>query len=224
MPVQEFQTAMRTQESILSRAEKKALIWMAERMPAAINSDHLTLLSLVAMIGAGAAYWAAGTNLQWLWAVNACIILNWAGDSLDGTLARVRRRQRPRYGFYVDHLIDCVGAVALLGGLGWSGIMSLREAVILLLVYLMLSIESYLATYTLGHFQLSHFGFSPTELRLLLIAGNITLFFRRDVNIFGWTHPLFDFGAWCGIAGMAFLLVYSAIRNTARLYAQEKLS
>lgn len=223
MPPQEFKSATRTQASLLSRAEKKALVWMAERMPAWIGSDHLTVLSLLAMIGCGAAYWAAGHDIRWLWAVNLGLVLNWAGDSLDGTVARVRNRQRPRYGFYVDHLIDCIGSAAMLLGLGYSGFMGLREAVALLIVYLMLSIESYLATYTLGHFQLSHFGFSPTELRVLLVIGNIALFYRTHATLFGSTYRLFDVGAWCGLAGMVFLFLYAAIRNTARLYREEKL-
>jgi archaetidylinositol phosphate synthase len=219
----EFRPATRTQASLLSRAEKKALIWMAERLPPWVSSDLLTALSLVAMFGCGLAYWAAGRDMRWLWAVNLGLLLNWAGDSLDGTVARVRNRQRPRYGFYVDHLVDCLGASAMLIGLGYSGFMGLREAIALLIVYLMLSIESYLATYTLGHFQLSHFGFSPTELRLLLIIGNITLLFRPQVVFFDVTYRLFDIGAWCGLVGMTLLFLYSSIRNTARLYNEEKL-
>jgi archaetidylinositol phosphate synthase len=219
----EFRQATRTQASLLSGLEKKALLWMAARLPAWVGPDLLTALSLVAMFGAGLAYWAAGKDMRWLWAVNACIALNWFGDSLDGTVARVRNRQRPRYGFYVDHLVDCLGASAMLIGLGYSGFMGLREAMVLLIIYLMLSIESYLATYTLGHFQLSHYGFSPTELRVLLIAGNFALFYRTEGMLGPYTFKVFDAGAWCGAVGMAALLVISAVRNTMRLYKEETL-
>jgi phosphatidylglycerophosphate synthase len=155
--------------------------------------------------------------------VNGMILLNWAGDSLDGTLARVRNRQRPRYGFYVDHVIDAVSAVLLLGGLALSGYMSAAVAVGLLVAFLLLAVESYLATYTLGTFRLSHGLFSPTELRLLLMIGNVALFARTEATILGGRYLLFDVGGVIGVAGMLLLFAWAAIRNTATLYRQERL-
>jgi len=219
-----FQNAKRVQQSLLSGVEKKALIWMAERMPSFINSDHLTLVGLFAMLGAGAGYWLSGGNTAWLWMVNGMILLNWAGDSLDGTLARVRNRQRPRYGFYVDHVIDAVSAVLLLGGLALSGYMSAAVAAGLLVAFLLLAVESYLATYTLGTFRLSHGLFSPTELRLLLMIGNVALFARTEATILGGRYLLFDVGGVIGVAGMLLLFAWAAIRNTTTLYCQERLS
>jgi archaetidylinositol phosphate synthase len=219
-----FQNAMRVQTSLLSGVEKRALIWMAERMPSFINSDHLTLVGLLAMLGAGAGYWLSGGNTAWLWVVNGMILLNWAGDSLDGTLARVRNRQRPRYGFYVDHVIDAVSAVLLLGGLALSGYMSATVAVGLLVAFLLLAVESYLATYTLGTFHLSHGLFSPTELRLLLMIGNVALFVRTEATILDGRYLLFDVGGVIGVAGMLLLFAWAAIRNTTALYCQERLS
>jgi phosphatidylglycerophosphate synthase len=218
-----FQNAQRVQTSLLSGVEKKALVWMAERMPSFINSDHLTLVGLLSMLGAGAGYWLSGGNTAWLWMVNGMILLNWAGDSLDGTLARVRNRQRPRYGFYVDHVIDAVSAVLLLGGLALSGYMSAAVAVGLLVAFLLLAVESYLATYTLGTFRLSHGLFSPTELRLLLMIGNVALFARTDATILGGRLLLFDVGGAIGVAGMLLLFAWAAIRNTTTLYRQERL-
>lgn len=223
MQTNDYQNAKRVQTSLLSGVEKKALIWMAERIPSFINSDHLTLVGLLAMLGAGAGYWLSGGNTAWLWMVNGMILLNWAGDSLDGTLARVRNRQRPRYGFYVDHVIDAVSAVLLLGGLALSGYMSAAVAVGLLVAFLLLAVESYLATYTLGTFRLSHGLFSPTELRLLLMIGNVALFARTEATILGGRYLLFDVGGAIGVAGMLLLFAWAAIRNTATLYRQERL-
>src|SRR5437588_6094614 len=163
-----FHEAKRIQQSFLANLEKRTLIWLAAHTPACINSDHLTLLGLLAMAGAGAAYWWAGTNRLGLLLVVLCLALNWLGDSLDGTLARFRNHSRPRYGFYVDHIVDAFGALFLLGGLALSGYMSPLVAMSLLVAYLILSIEVYLASYTLGDFNISYFKMGPTELRILL--------------------------------------------------------
>src|SRR5436305_14524644 len=149
-----FREATRIQQSFVTKAEKKALLWLAERMPAAISSDHLTALGAAGMFLAGASY--ALTRFNGYGLLLACFFLavNWFGDSLDGTLARYRNRQRPRYGFYVDHMVDALGILFLIGGLGLSGYMSPVVAMALLIAYYLLSIEIYLATYTIGVFKL----------------------------------------------------------------------
>lgn len=218
-----FREAKRTQESFLAVLEKKILVWMAARTPAWINSDHLTVLGLVAMTGAGVGYWWSRTNRAGLFVVIACLAINWLGDSLDGTLARIRNCQRPRYGFYVDHIVDAFGALFLLGGLALSGYMSLVVAVGLLVAYLLLSIEVYLASYTLGDFKISYFKMSPTELRILLSVGNLVLLFKSVVHLFGRAYRLFDVGGTMGISGMLLILVISVIQNTIKLYSREAL-
>ena len=218
-----FREAERKQLSFLAAVEKKTLVWMAHRMPAWVNSDHLTLLGFVAMFGAGMCYWAASRDRRALIAVIAALALNWFGDSLDGTLARVRNRLRPRYGFYVDHITDAIGTFFLMGGLALSGYMHPYVALGLLIAYFLLSIEVYLTTYTLGAFNLSTWGFGPTELRLLLCAGNIALFYRPVVTLFGRKLMLFDVGGVIGIAGMALMLIWSALRHTRALYDAERL-
>jgi phosphatidylglycerophosphate synthase len=218
-----FKDAKRKQNSILAAAEKRALVWIAHRLPAWVNSDHLTVLGFISQALAGAAYAASRWDRRALALVSFFIFLNWFGDSLDGTLARVRNQQRPRYGFYVDHIIDSFGACFLLGGLAVSGYMSAVVAIGLLLAFLMLSIETYLATYAIGTFRLSHFGFGPTELRLLLIAGNVALFYRPWVHVFGGLYRLFDIGGTIGVAGMAVMLVFSSIQHTRQLYREEPL-
>src|SRR5258708_39367218 len=124
------------------------------------------------------------------------LAVNWFGDSVDGTLARVRQRQRPRYGFYVAHMIDSIGALAMMGGLALSGYMHPVIAIGLLIGFLLLSIQSYLATYTLGVFHLSLWHFGPTELRVLLAVGNLAMF-RWAWGIHG-RYRLFDIGGAVG--------------------------
>jgi archaetidylinositol phosphate synthase len=220
-PAPEFQPAQRVLRGWTSALEKRALVWLAQRMPRWVNSDHLTVLGLLAMAGAGLCYWGAKANILWLWGVNVCLVLNWFGDSLDGTLARVRDKQRPRYGFYVDHVVDALSATFLLGGLGFSGLMSTPVAVALLIVYLLLSVESYLATYTVGEFKITHFGFGPTELRLLLIVGNCFLYYDRWADLFGHRYLLYDAGGVIGAVMLGVVFVRAMIRNTRKLYKEE---
>jgi archaetidylinositol phosphate synthase len=218
-----FREAKRIQQSFLANLEKRTLIWLAARTPAWINSDHLTLLGLVSMAEAGAAYWWSGSNRIGLLLVILCLALNWFGDSLDGTLARFRDHSRPRYGFYVDHVVDAFSALFLLGGLGLSGYMAPAVALGLLVAYLMLSVEIYLASYTLGDFKISYFKMGPTELRILLSIGNLALLWKSTVHIFGRAHRLFDVAGTLGISGMLLIMVISAIHNTTRLYRQEPI-
>ena len=211
--------AQRVQQSLLASWEKPTLVWMAERTPPLISSDHLTVLGLVAQIGAGIFYWFSRRNRYALLGVIVCLALNWLGDSLDGTLARVRQQQRPNYGFYVDHMADGFGAIALMGGLALSGYMHPYIAIGLLLAFLMLSIQSYLAAYALGEFHLSFWKFGPTELRVLLAVGNIALLFHPMV-LHG-RYRLFDVGGLIGLAGMTMMLIFFSARNTQLLYRRE---
>jgi archaetidylinositol phosphate synthase len=217
----EFRNAVRIQQSFVTTIEKRALLWMAERIPPWINSDHLTMLGFAAQIMAGVSYALARGNRHWLLAVIGFLALNWLGDSLDGTLARVRQRQRPRYGFYVDHMVDSIGSLALMGGLALSGYMHPYLAIGLLVAFLLLSIQTYLATYTLGQFQLSFWNFGPTELRILLAVGTLALL-RWPLVLRG-HYRLFDVGGIVGLAGMSLMLIYFTSRNIYRLYMEERL-
>jgi len=218
-----FVNAIRLQESFTARVERRALAWLAERLPSRVNSDHLTIVGFVAMFLAGASYALARANRVGLILATIFLALNWFGDSLDGTLARLRNRQRPRYGFYVDHMIDTVGGLFLMGGLAISGIVDWRIALGMFIAFLMLSVEVYLAAYTLGKFRLSVAKLGPTEIRILLALGNTALWFHRDVQIFGSPYRVFDVGGIVAIAGMAFMLVILTIRNTIKLYRAETL-
>ena len=219
-----FPEMLRVQESWVAAAEKRALLWLAARTPNRIGPDHLTVLGLAAQIGAGACYALSAWNRYALLGVIACLALNWLGDSLDGTIARVRQRQRPRYGFYVDHMVDSFGAIALMGGLALSGYMHPWIAVGLLVGFLMLSIQSYLATYALGEFRISFWHFGPTELRILLAAGNLALFWKPVVHLFGPRYRLFDVGGAIGLSGMGLMVVAFTVQNTIRLYREERIA
>ncbi len=218
-----FKSAPRIQESILSGIERKVLFWLAEHTPEWINSDHLTLIGFLGQVMAGVSYVIARWHRWGLVMATLFLALNWFGDSLDGTLARFRDKQRPRYGFYVDHIIDTFAAFAMMGGLACSGYVHPYVALGMLIAFLMLSIEVYLTTYTIGKFQLSYWKFGPTEIRILLGIGNIVLLYRPMVHIFGLHQRLFDVGGVIAIAGMGIMLVVSTIRHTAQLYREERI-
>lgn len=222
LPLSEpYRNPTRVLTSVLAPLEKRVLLWLAVRMPPWVHSDHLTGLALAAMLGAGLSFWLASVTPIGLALVAACLAVNWFGDSLDGTLARVRHHERPRYGFYVDHVVDLFGTLFLLAGLAISGYMAPLVAVALLAVYFMLSAEIYLATHTIGRFTMSMFRIGPTELRILLAVGTLMLGVRPTVDVFGQTVRLFDVGGVCAIAGLLVALVVSAVSNARTLYRAE---
>lgn len=216
-----FVNADRVHNALTAKIEKRILNWMAQRLPRAIHSDHLTALALAAQVLAGAAYAVSSHDVRALWLVNAFLVLNWFGDSLDGTLARVRNQQRPRYGFYVDHIADVLGAAALMAGLGYSGYLHWQIAAGMLVGFYALSIESYLATYTIGRFHLSHGIFGPTEIRILLALGNAFLTIHPYINIGNLHFLLFDVGGVVATAGMAVMFLSASVRHAKLLYRQE---
>jgi phosphatidylglycerophosphate synthase len=218
-----FQTARRINQSLTASIEKRALLWMAERAPQWLSSDQLTLLGLGAQVAAGIFYALSRTNRYALLLVVLCIALNWLGDSMDGTLARVRRQQRPRYGFYVDHMVDIFGSIALMVGLGCSGLLHWPTAIAMLIAFLLLSSESYLATYTLSCFELSQGIFGPTEIRILLIVGTLAALRSPYATLFGHRMLLFDLGGTIAAVCMSALAIVITLRHTAELYRQEPL-
>ncbi len=218
-----FQNARRVNQALTARLEKRALQWMAVRAPNWVSSDQLTALGFGAQIGAGIFYALTRFDRRALLLVILFLGLNWLGDSLDGTLARVRRQERPRYGFYVDHMVDILGAVALMCGLGCSGLLHWPVAMAMLIAFLILSGESYLATYTLGRFELSQGLFGPTEIRILLAIGNLAALRSPYSTVFGHKFLLFDLGGAIAAAGMGAMALAVAARHTAQLYRDEPL-
>ena len=218
-----FVEAQRNSTGLLTAVERPVLLWIAPRLPARVNSDHLTALGLVSMFLVGVCFAISGEAPAALGGVVVFLALNWFGDSLDGTLARVRGHQRPRYGFYVDHILDTFGALFVLAGLAISGHMTPVVAAAFLIAYYVLSIEIYLATYCVGRFQMSFWGWGPTELRILLAIGAMMLLVKPVVTIAGMPMRLFDVGGIVGAIGLVFTAIISAIGNTRRLYAAEPL-
>jgi archaetidylinositol phosphate synthase len=209
---------VREHRSVLAAAEKRLLIWIAKRLPSAIHSDHLTGLALAAMAVAGLSFAAAGWDRRALGVVIGALAVNWFGDSLDGTLARVRRHERPRYGFYVDHVVDIVGITMLMAGLATSGFMAPLVALSVLVAYLLLSAEVFLATAVHGVFRMSFAGVGPTELRILLAVGAWALFGDPHVDLGGLGRVrLFDFGGVIAAAGLVVTLALDTVRNTRLL-------
>jgi phosphatidylglycerophosphate synthase len=215
----------RDNSSVTARLEKQLLIWIARRLPPAINSDHLSALGLASMAAAGLAF--AAFRLDPVWSavgVVGALTANWFGDSLDGTVARVRQQQRPRYGFYVDHVIDLAGTTFLVAGMASSGLMHPLTAMAVLVGYLLVSSETYLATHAIGVFRMSFLGFGPTELRLLLIAGALKAAHSPFVEpVTGVSVRLFDIGGVIAAIGLMIAFVLSSLRNTRALYRAEPM-
>jgi phosphatidylglycerophosphate synthase len=218
-----FANARRINRALTASVEKRLLQWIATHAPRWLRSDHLTLLGFTAQLGAGICYALSRYDRRVLLLVVVCLALNWLGDSMDGTLARVRHQQRLRYGFYVDHIVDIFGSVALMCGLGCSGMLHWHTAIAMLIAFLLLAGESYLATYTLSCFQLSQGIFGPTEIRILLVIGTLALLRSPYSTIFGHKLLLFDVGGTIAAAIMFATAVLVAIRHTAQLYRQEPL-
>jgi archaetidylinositol phosphate synthase len=214
-----YREAIRVQASLLAPLEKRCLIWMASRMPAPINSDHLTVLAGISMLAAGFCYWHGSPAAL----VGAVVLLavNWFGDSLDGTLARVRHHERPRYGFYVDHVLDVLCILFIFAGLVLGGHMSPLAGGGFLLAYYLLMIEIALATHAVGTFRISFFKFGPTELRILLAIGTLRLLDSDYVTIAGSRYLLFDVGGIVAICGLVVTFIASAVANTRALYRAE---
>jgi len=216
-------THVRQHNSLLAASEKRLLIWIAERLPRWINSDHLSALGLAAMAGAGVSFVIAGSDpVAGASLVVLCLLLNWFGDSLDGTVARVRDQQRPRYGYYVDHVIDLAGTGLLFTGLALSGFMSPMIATLVVAAFFLVSAETYLATHVRGVFKMAFAGVGPTELRLLMAAGALALINTPTVNPLGLGQVrLWDLGGVIGAIGMIGAFVISSTRNVRALYIEE---
>jgi len=223
IPAPAFNEARREHKSLTAAAEKRLLVWIAERLPPWINADHLTSLGLLAFLAGGVCYWLCAREHAWLHAVNACLVLNWLGDSLDGTVARVRQKLRPRYGFYVDHMVDALAALFLLLGLAYSTLITPAVAIALLVAYFFLTINMGYATHALGVFKISFGAVGGTEMRILLAVVNLVVLRWPRVQIGDLSVLLFDiFGIFATIA-----VAVTALRSTAqvakRLYDLERL-
>jgi phosphatidylglycerophosphate synthase len=213
---------VRQNDGVLARAEKATLLWLAHRLPRWVHSDHLSALGLMGMVGVAGAFWAGGAFPAALLLVGPALALNWFGDSLDGTLARVRQQQRPRYGYYLDHVLDIAGTALLFAGIALGGHMNPALAAALLAAYVAVMAEVFLATAARGVFRMSYLGLGPTELRIVLAIGALALLRVGAVPV-PWLGDmrLFDVGGAVGVAGLAGVFVAGAVRNGRALFVEE---
>lgn len=209
----------RTSEFLLRRLEARVLPWLAARLPPWVVPDHMTLLGVVASAGIAASYLLTNQDPAWLWAASAGLAVQWFGDSLDGTLARYRGIERPRYGFYLDHVVDAFSTVAIGLGLGLSPYMLLSVALALVIAYLVLSINVYLETHVYGEFSFGYGWLGPTEARLALIGLNTLAATLGPLSfrVAGVGATAFDVAGLAAAAGMAGLLAARVGRNLRRL-------
>jgi phosphatidylglycerophosphate synthase len=215
--------AAREPNFLLARPEKRLLRAIAQRLPRWILPDDLTALGVLAAVGICAAYQLSNDSRTWLWVASALLIVHWLGDSLDGTLARVRRIQRPRYGYYLDHLVDAASTVLIGIGLGLSPYMLLSTGTLLVVAYLVLSINVYLESQALGRFSIGYGLVGPTEARLLLVALNtaLALGFELRFDVLGNHLTAFDLIGLSAAATMVVLLLVRARRNLRELATAE---
>jgi len=215
--------AKRWTKSPLAEPEKRVLRAIAVRLPRWILPDHLSILALVSAAGIAAAYALANRDPAWLWAASAGLVLHWLGDSMDGTLARVRHIERPRYGFYVDHLADAISTVALGLGLGFSPYMLLAVGLAIVVGYLVLSINVYLETLVVEQFRLGYGIMGPTEARILLIVLNTVALVAGPIpfRLVGVGATVFDVAGVLAAVGMVLMLLRRIGRNLRNLSVEE---
>lgn len=206
--------AARIQTSILNPLEKKVLVWLAQRMPQWVTSDMLTFIGFLGAIIMATGYALANLNLNWLWLSCLGLMINWFGDSLDGSLARVRNTQRKSYGFYIDHNVDVINETIMFVGVGLSPLVNMSFAMFALVAYFMLSIYVYIDCHLKGEMRLTYAGMGPTEFRLILIIVNICFIYipwlsqwKKPITIF---HNDFQIGLFDYIAVAAALAIFAA--------------
>lgn len=186
-----METAQREMTFLLAGPERKVLRAIAARLPDWMRPNHLSGIGVIGAFGAGAAYALSVLDVRWLWVVSGMLVVNWFGDSLDGTLARVRMTERPRYGYYLDHMIDAFNTVAVGIGIGLSPFVEIEVALGLVILYLMLSVNVYLESSVFHEFKMAYGKIGPTEVRILLITGNVAL-----VGASAWGMLQTAWGAW----------------------------
>lgn len=211
--------ATREPNFLLARHEKRLLTAIARRLPRWVLPDDLTALGVASAIGICIAYVATNADHRWLWVASALLVVHWLGDSLDGTLARVRQIERPRYGYYLDHLVDAVATTLIGIGLGLSAHMLMLTGAMVVVAYLMLSINTYLETQALGVFSLGYGRLGPTEARIGLMALLVVVGLGVEVSVLGLT--LLDVVALAGAAAMLIALLARAFGNLRVLAARE---
>lgn len=213
----------RIQTSILNRAEKVALVWLAERQPRWVTSDMLTWFGVFGAALCAVGFALGNINLNYLWISCLGLFINWYGDSLDGTLARVRQTQRPKYGFFIDHSLDAITVSFMCVGAGLSPLFRLDIALLVLVLYLILSIYTYIGTIIKGEFRLTYASMGPTEFRLIIVLLNVLYMYIAPLRTWschvGSQHlALFD------VVGIVIALVLATMWTSQFLKDRKELS
>jgi phosphatidylglycerophosphate synthase len=193
----------RIQQNMLAASERRLLNWLCARMPAWVTPDLLTTIGLLGAAMTCAGYVASNSSPQWLWLAIAGYFVNWFGDSLDGSIARFRSCERPRFGYFIDHSCDAVATLLILGGLGLSPYVRLDVALLATVGYLMLSVHAFLSAKVMGELKLSYAGGGPTELRLVLIALSLSMLMLGTGP--GWFDAISGFDLFVGAAGVVLI-------------------
>lgn len=191
MHMEDRKQSVRIQTSILNAAEKKLLVWIAARLPRRMTSNHLTFIGMFGALVVAVGYALSVRDIQWLWLASFGFVINWFGDSLDGSVARVRGEQRPVYGFFLDHNIDCINEMMMFVGVGLSPLMNMDITLVVLALYLMLSVSVYIDAHLKNEFKLTYGGLGPTEFRIIVILVNTCFIFIRPLREFLWTPEVF---------------------------------
>ncbi|MGB2850619.1 MAG: CDP-alcohol phosphatidyltransferase family protein [Solirubrobacterales bacterium] len=221
--IEEAVHAEREESFLLAAPEKRFLRWLAGKMPRWILPDDMTALGVLAAFGVAAAYQLSNESLAWLWMASGLLVLQWVGDSLDGTLARVRGIERPTYGYYLDHLVDAIATAAIGIGLGLSPFMLLSVGTLIVVAYLILSINVYLESFAFNRFSIGYGRIGPTEIRLILIALNTALALKLglDFQLAGLDLTVFDVVGLAIATVMLVLLVGRSVTNLRELARKE---
>ncbi len=206
--------AVRIQTSVLNALEKKVLVWLAKRQPKWMTSDDLTCIGVFGAVVIAAGYILSAWNINFLWLSSLGFIINWYGDSLDGTLARVRKTQRPVYGYYLDHTIDAINEVMIFVGVGLSGLMHLEIALLALVMYFLITINVSINAHLKKEFRLTYASMGPTEFRIIMIIINTLFALIRPLREFSHSFTLcgheFTFGA-LDYIGVVIVIVLAVI-------------
>ena len=205
--MEEQQQANRIQTSILNGIERKALVWMAERMPAWVTSDHLTFVGFIGACVVATGYALSNLNLNWLWLSCLGFVINWFGDSLDGSIARVRGTQRKTYGFFIDHNVDVINETIMFVGVGTSPLVNMTFMMGVLVAYLMLSVYVYIDCHLKGEMRLTYGGLGPTEFRILAILVNLMFIYIPALSTWKTHIVLFHNEFDCGVLDAIAILV-----------------
>lgn len=214
--------ALRTNDSALGALERPVLAWSARRIPGWVQPDHLTALALAGAIAAAAGYIGSRWSLDWLWLASVGLLVHWVGDSLDGTLARVRDIQRPRYGFFVDHTSDLFAQTLIFLALGLSPCARLEIACLGLIAFLMAFVYSLICVEVHDSMRITYFGFGPTEIRALLVAGNVITIWSGLFDVRPWLAPNASFGPITIYEAVIFILVAISVPALALLALRER--